>query len=237
MSSSHSSTSSSNFAIPAPPTPSVAVAGSQLRFPVRRIYCVGRNYLAHVREMGNDEKLPPLFFAKAPDMVVDSGTTIPYPSLTSNLQHEVELVVAMKSGGTNIPVEKALDDVWGYGVGFDMTRRDVQQAAAKAGRPWEVGKSFDQSGPCGALHPVSDVGHLNKGRIQVSVNGQVKQDSDLSQMIWDVPHIIHHLSLQYAIAPGDLIYTGTPEGVSAVVAGDELVGTIDGLSELRIRYQ
>ena len=232
-----SSSNSSNFAIPAPPTPSVAIAGSSLRFPVRRIYCVGRNYLAHVREMGNDEKLPPLFFAKAPDMVVDSGTTIPYPSLTSNLQHEVELVVAMKSGGTNIPVEKALDDVWGYGVGFDMTRRDVQQAAAKAGRPWEVGKSFDQSGPCGALHPVSEVGHLSKGRIQVSVNGQVKQDSDLSQMIWDVPHIIHHLSLQCAIAPGDLIYTGTPEGVSAVVAGDELVGTIDGLSELRIRYQ
>lgn len=193
--------------------------------------------MAHVREMGNDEKLPPLFFAKAPDMVVDSGTTIPYPSLTSNLQHEVELVVAMKSGGTNIPVEKALDDVWGYGVGFDMTRRDLQQTAAKAGRPWEVGKSFDQSGPCGALHPVSEVGHLAKGRIQVSVNGQVKQDSDLSQMIWDVPHIIHHLSLQCAIAPGDLIYTGTPEGVSAVVAGDELVGTIDGLSELRIRYQ
>jgi len=228
---------SSHFVIPAPPTPSVAVAASSQRFPVRRIYCVGRNYLAHVREMGNDEKLPPLYFAKAPDMVVESGATIPYPSLTSNLQHEVELVVAMKSGGENIPVEKALDDVYGYAVGFDMTRRDVQQVAAKAGRPWEVGKSFDNSGPCGAIHPVSEVGHLNKGRIQVSVNGQIKQDSDLSLMIWDVPHIIHHLSQQCAIAAGDLIYTGTPEGVSAVVRGDELVGKIDGLSELRIKYQ
>jgi len=197
---------------------------------------VGRNYLAHVREMGNDEKLPPLYFAKAPDMVVDSGSTIPYPPITSNLQHEVELVVAMKSGGADIPVEKALDHVWGYAVGFDMTRRDVQQVAAKAGRPWEVGKSFDNSGPCGAVHPASEVGHLSKGRIHVSVNGQVKQDSDLSQMIWDVPHIIHHLSLQVTVAAGDLIFTGTPEGVSAVVRGDELVGAIDGLSELRIKY-
>lgn len=186
--------------------------------------------------MGNDEKLPPLYFAKAPDMVVDSGSTIPYPPVTSNLQHEVELVVAMKSGGANIPVEKALDHVWGYAVGFDMTRRDVQQAAAKAGRPWEVGKSFDNSGPCGALHPVSQVGHLSKGRIQVMVNGQIKQDSDLSLMIWDVPHIIHHLSQQVTVAAGDLIFTGTPEGVSAVVRGDELVGTIEGLSELRIKY-
>ena len=197
---------------------------------------MGRNYLAHVREMGNDEKLPPLYFAKAPDMVVDSGSTIPYPPITSNLQHEVELVVAMKSGGADIPVEKALDHVWGYAVGFDMTRRDVQQVAAKAGRPWEVGKSFDNSGPCGAVHPASEVGHLSKGRIHVSVNGQVKQDSDLSQMIWDVPHIIHHLSLQVTVAAGDLIFTGTPEGVSAVVRGDELVGAIDGLSELRIKY-
>ena len=136
---------------------------------------MGRNYLAHIREMGNDEKLPPMYFAKAPDMVVDSGSTIPYPPLTNNLQHEVELVVALKSGGADIPVEKALDHVWGYAVGFDMTRRDLQQTMAKAGRPWEVGKSFDNSGPCGALHPVSEVGHLAKGRIQVSVNGQVKQ--------------------------------------------------------------
>jgi fumarylpyruvate hydrolase len=230
------SPSTNNFVIPAPAAPTVAVAASSQRFPVRRIYCVGRNYLAHIREMGNDEKLPPMYFAKAPDMVVDSDSTIPYPPLTNNLQHEVELVVALKSGGADIPVEKALDHVWGYAVGFDMTRRDLQQTMAKAGRPWEVGKSFDNSGPCGALHPVSEVGHLAKGRIQVSVNGQVKQGSDLSQMIWDVPHIIHHLSLQVTVAAGDLIFTGTPEGVSAVVRGDELVGAIDGLSELRIKY-
>lgn len=235
--SSNSTLSPANLAIPAPPLPTVTVAGSSLRFPVRRIHCVGRNYLAHVREMGNDEKLPPLYFAKAPDMIVESGATIPYPLLTNNLQHEVELVVAMKSGGENIPVERALDHVYGYAVGFDMTRRDVQQAAAKAGRPWEVGKSFDNSAPCGAIHPASEVGHLDKGRIQITVNGQIKQDSDLNLMIWSVPYIIHHLSQQVAIAAGDLIYTGTPEGVSTVVRGDELVGKIDGLSDLRIKYQ
>jgi fumarylpyruvate hydrolase len=226
-----------NLAIPAPPLPTVEVAGTGLRFPVRRIYLVGRNYVAHVREMGNDDKLPPLYFAKAADMLVASGSTIPYPSLTKNLQHEVELVVAMKSGGENIPVERALSHVYGYAVGFDMTRRDVQQAAAKAGRPWEVGKSFDNSAPCGAIHPVSEVGHPSKGRIQITVNGEIRQDSDLNLMIWPVPYIIHHLSQQVAIAAGDLIYTGTPEGVSTVVSGDELVGKIDGLSELRIRIQ
>lgn len=226
-----------NLAVPAPPLPTVTVAGSNQRFPVRRIYCVGRNYLAHVREMGNDEKLPPLYFAKAPDMIVESGATIPYPLLTNNLQHEVELVVAMKSGGENIPVERALDHVYGYAVGFDMTRRDVQQAAAKAGRPWEVGKSFDNSAPCGAIHPASEVGHPSEDRIQITVNGEVRQNSDLNLMIWSVPYIIHHLSQQVAIAAGDLIYTGTPEGVSTVVRGDELVGTIEGLGELRIKIQ
>jgi fumarylpyruvate hydrolase len=231
------STHAASLAIPAPPQPTVTIAGSSLRFPVRRIYCVGRNYLAHVREMGNDEKLPPLYFAKAPDMIVESGATIPYPLLTNNLQHEVELVVAMKSGGENIPVEQALSHVYGYAVGFDMTRRDVQQAAAKAGRPWEVGKSFDNSAPCGAIHAATEIGHPSEGRIQIAVNGQIRQDSDLNLMIWAVPNIIHHLSQQVAIAGGDLIYTGTPEGVSTVVRGDELVGKIDGLSELRIKIQ
>ena len=231
------SSSLTSLAIPAPPQPTVTIAGSNLRFPVRRIYCVGRNYLAHVREMGNDEKLPPLYFAKAPDMIVESGATIPYPLLTNNLQHEVELVVAMKSGGEHIPVEQALTHVYGYAVGFDMTRRDVQQAAAKAGRPWEVGKSFDNSAPCGAIHPATEVGHPSEGRIQITVNGEIRQDSDLNLMIWPVPYIIHHLSQQVAIAAGDLIYTGTPEGVSTIVRGDELVGKIDGLSELRIKIQ
>jgi fumarylpyruvate hydrolase len=223
------------YAVAAPPIPSLPVAGSDLRFPVRRIYCVGRNYLAHVREMGNDEKLPPLFFSKAGDMIVESGSTIPYPIFTQNYQHEIELVVAMKSGGANIPADKALDHVYGYAVGLDMTRRDVQQAAVKAGRPWEVGKSFDQSAPCGAIHPVSEVGHISSGRIQVSVNGNVRQDSDIRLLIWEVAQIIHHLSLQVALAPGDLIYTGTPDGVGAVVAGDEMVGTIDKLGEIRIK--
>ena len=225
------------LAIPAPPLPTVEVAGSDLRFPVRRIYCVGRNYVAHIREMGNDEKLPPLYFEKAADMLVPTGSTIPYPSLTKNLQHEVELVVAMKSGGENIPVEQALDHVYGYAVGFDMTRRDLQQAAAKAGRPWDVGKSFDNSAPCGPIRPASETGHPSEGRIQLTVNGAIRQDSNLNLMIWPVPYIIHHLSQQVSIAAGDLIYTGTPEGVAAVVAGDELVGKIDGLSELRIRIR
>jgi fumarylpyruvate hydrolase len=223
------------LAVPAPPLPTLPVAGSDLRFPVRRIYCVGRNYLAHVHEMGNDEKAPPLFFSKAPDMIVEDGSTIPYPPLTHNYHHEVELVIAMGGGGANIPVESALGNVYGYAVGFDMTRRDLQQAAAKAGRPWEVGKSFDQSAPCGAIHPAAQVGSMEQGEIQITVNGQVRQQSNLNLMIWDVAHIIHHLSLQVTLAPGDLIYTGTPEGVSAVVAGDVLVGRIDKLGELTIR--
>jgi fumarylpyruvate hydrolase len=231
----HTSGEGAKYAIPAPPIPSLPVAGTGLRYPVRRIYCVGRNYVAHIKEMGNDEKLPPLFFAKAPDMIVESGSTIPYPIFTQNYQHEIELVVAMKSGGSKIPAESALDHVYGYAVGMDMTRRDVQQAAAKAGRPWEVGKSFDQSAPCGAIYPVSAVGHISTGRIRLSVNGAVKQDSDIGLLIWDVPHIIHHLSLQVALAAGDLIYTGTPDGVGAVVAGDEMVGTIEKLGEIRIR--
>ncbi|MEQ1949238.1 MAG: fumarylacetoacetate hydrolase family protein [Bryobacteraceae bacterium] len=223
------------YAVPAPPIPSLAVVGSDLRYPVRRIHCVGRNYLAHVRELGNDEKMPPLFFAKAPDMIVETGSTIPYPIFTQNYHYEIELVVAMKSGGTNIPVEQALDHVYGYAIGLDMTRRDVQQAAAKAGRPWEVGKSFDQSAPCGPVYPASAVGHITSGHIDLKVNGNVKQESDINNMMWDVAHIIHHLSLQVAICPGDLIFTGTPEGVGPVVAGDEMVGSIDKLGELRIK--
>ena len=224
-----------NLAVPAPPQPTIAVAGSHLRYPVRRIYCVGRNYAAHVREMGNDEKAPPLFFAKAPDMVVDSGTTVAYPPLTQNYHHEVELVVAIGKGGANIAPENALDHVYGYAIGFDMTRRDLQQAAAKQGRPWEIGKSFDQSAPCGPVYLVSQVGHIAKGKIKITVNGDTRQESDIDQMIWDVPHIISHLSKQVTLAPGDLILTGTPEGVGAVVKGDTLMGSIDKLGELTIK--
>ena len=224
-----------NYVVPAAPQPSLPVAGTAGRFPVRRIYCVGRNYLAHVREMGHDEKSPPFFFAKASDMIVEDGATVTYPPLTSNYHHEVELVVAIGKRGANIPVEAALDHVYGYAVGFDMTRRDLQQAAAKKGHPWEIGKSFDQSGTCGAIHPVALVGHLSEGELQITVNGQVRQQSNLNSMIWDVPHIINHLSQQVTLEPGDLIYTGTPEGVGAVVSGDVMVGRIDKLGELTIK--
>lgn len=223
------------FVIEPSARPTLPVTGTDLRFPVRRIYCVGRNYLAHVREFGHDEKAPPFFFAKQPDMIVESGSTVPYPPLTQNYQHEVELVAAIGKGGANIPVEQALDHVYGYAIGFDMTRRDLQQGMAKAGRSWEIGKSFDHSAPCGPVHPASSLGHPNRGKIQITVNGEIRQNSDLNMMMWNVAEIVHHLSLQVMLAPGDLIYTGTPEGVGAVVAGDEMVGTIEGLGELRIR--
>lgn len=224
-----------DYVIAAAPRPSLPVVGTQARFPVHRIYCVGRNYLAHVRELGYDEKTPPFFFSKASDMIVEDGVAIPYPPLTNNFHHEVELVVAIGKGGVNIPVESALDCVYGYAVGFDMTRRDAQQAAAKQGHPWEIGKSFDYSAPCGSVHPAAQVGHLREGEIQLSVNGQVRQRSDLSLMIWDAPHILNQLSQQVALEPGDLIYTGTPEGVSPVVSGDTIVGRIARLGSLTIK--
>jgi fumarylpyruvate hydrolase len=224
-----------DFAVPAPPQPSLAVTGTHSRFPVHRIYCVGRNYLAHVREFGNDEKAPPLFFAKANDMIVENDSTIPYPPLTANYHHEVELVVAIGKGGADIAPETALDYIYGYAIGFDMTRRDLQQAAAKSGRPWEIGKSFDHSAPCSAIHPAAQVGHFAEGEIRITVNGVMRQQSDLNQMIWDVPHIVSHLSQQVTLAPGDLIYTGTPEGVGPVVSGDTMVGRIAKLGELTIR--
>jgi fumarylpyruvate hydrolase len=226
-----------DYVVTVPPQPSLAVVGTQARFPVRRIYCVGRNYLAHVREFGNDEKNPPFFFAKASDMIVEDGSAVPYPPLTSNYHHEVELVAAIGKGGANIPVESALGHVFGYAVGFDMTRRDVQQAAGKKGHPWEIGKSFDQSAPCGPIYPVAQVGHLQGGEIEVAVNGQVRQHSDLDQMIWDVPNIISQLSQQVTLQPGDLIFTGTPEGVGPVVTGDVMVGRIAKLGELTIRVK
>ena len=224
-----------DYVVPASPQPSLAVVGASGRFPVHRIYCVGRNYLAHVREFGNDEKSPPFFFAKANDMVVEDGTMVPYPPLTANYHHEVELVAAIGKGGANIAVESALSHVFGYAIGFDMTRRDVQQAAAKKGQPWEIGKSFDQSAPCGPIYPVAQVGHLPEGEIEIAVNGQVRQHSDLNLMIWDVPHIISQLSQQVTLQPGDLIFTGTPEGVGPVVSGDIMVGRIAKLGELTIK--
>jgi fumarylpyruvate hydrolase len=222
------------LAVPAPQPVALPVQGSGQRFPVRRIYCVGRNYLAHVRELGNDEREPPFFFAKHTDMIVQNGGTVRYPALTSDFHHEIELVVAMKSGGMDIPVEQALDHVYGYAVGLDMTRRDRQREMQEKRRPWEVSKSFEQSAPCTAIVPAASVGHLKAGRIGLTVNGAVRQESDLGAMIWDVAEIIHHLSTQAALAAGDLIYTGTPDGVGPVLRGDRLVGRIDKLPELSV---
>lgn len=216
------------------PVVHIPIVGATTRFPVRRIYCVGRNYLEHIRELGNDEREPPFFFAKHRDAIVTSGANVRYPSLTSDYQHELELVVAMQSGGENISSDDALRHVFGYAVGLDMTRRDLQTASRKKEQPWEIGKSFDQSAPCGAIVPAAQVGHLSKGRIWLTVNGTIRQDGDLDLMIWKVPDIIAALSRQVDLNAGDLIYTGTPAGVSAVRAGDTLVGRIEGLQALTV---
>jgi fumarylpyruvate hydrolase len=224
--------SSTSYVIPPPPQAALAIQGSSEKFPVRRIWCVGRNYLEHIKEMGQDEKEPPFFFTKHPDMIVPDGGTSPYPSLTTDMHHEVELVVAIHKGGRNIPESKALDHVWGYGVGIDLTRRDLQIASRNMKRPWEVGKTFDHSAPCGALQPASKIGHPAKGRIALKVNGQIKQDGDLEQQIWNVPGVISKLSEMVALEPGDIIMTGTPAGVGPCVAGDRIECEIEGVGTL-----
>ena len=219
-----------------PSRASLPVAGTSQIFPVRRIYCVGRNYVAHVREMGGDESRdPPIFFQKPSDSIVPDGSSISYPPMTSNYHYELELVVAIKKGGRDIPVEDALDHIYGYGVGLDMTRRDVQMDLGKSGLPWEAGKAFDESCPCGPLHPVEQVGHISEGSIRLTVDSEVKQDSDLRLMIWKVPEIIANLSKYFMLQPGDIILTGTPAGVGAVIPGNELVGSIDKLGTLTVR--
>ena len=224
-------TSETGFVITPPKRPSIGVVGTSERFPVRRIYCVGRNYVAHVEEMGGDvERDPPIFFQKPSDAVVASGSTIAYPTVTENFHFEVELVLAVGKGGLNIPEAQALDHVWGYAVGLDMTRRDIQGN----GKPWEIGKSFDQSFPVGDLTPVSASGHKTAGNIKLTVNGETKQDSDLSLLIWKLPEIIANLSEYFELQPGDIILTGTPHGVGPVKSGDKLVGTIDGLAPLEV---
>jgi len=225
---------SNAYVIAPAPQAALAVAGDTKTFPVRRIWCVGRNYLEHVREMGNDERQPPFFFAKHADMVAPDGATIPYPPLTKDMHHEVELVVALKSGGLNIAVDNALGHVWGYAVGIDLTRRDLQIASRKKEQPWEIGKSFDASAPCGALRPASEVGHPAKGRIWLSVNGTEKQRGDLSEMIWNVPEIISKLSQQVELAAGDIIMTGTPAGVAALSPGDKIECGVDGIGTLKV---
>jgi fumarylpyruvate hydrolase len=219
--------------LPAPATPTVAVAGSDARFPVRRVFCVGRNYAAHAREMGKDpDREPPFFFSKPADAVVDSGETVAYPPQTENFHYEAELVVAIGKGGRDIAEADALDHVWGYAVGNDLTRRDLQLAARDLGRPWDFGKAFDRSAVIGAVHPAAEAGHPAKGSIRLAVNGVVKQDADLSELIWSVPEIISYLSHSIALAPGDLIMTGTPAGVGPLLPGDVCTVSIAGLGEI-----
>ena len=226
--------STDRYVIAPAPQPAIAVAGTSQQFPVRRIWCVGRNYLEHIREMGQDEREPPFFFAKPADAVVPDGATVPYPPLTTDLHHEVELVVALESGGRNIDVKRANDCIYGYGVGIDLTRRDLQIASRNLKRPWEVGKAFDASAPCGALKPASAIGHPAKGRIMLKCNGEIRQDGDLDQLIWNVPEVIAKLSEMVELAAGDIIMTGTPSGVAATVAGDKLECEIAGVGTLTI---
>jgi fumarylpyruvate hydrolase len=223
-----------SFVIPPPPQAAIAVAGEGGFFPVRRIWCVGRNYLDHIREMGNDERAPPFFFAKQADMIEADGAVIPYPPLTQDLHHEVELVVAMRSGTLRIPADKALDHVYGYAVGIDLTRRDLQNAARKKEQPWEIAKSFDHAAPCSPLQPAAKIGHPSKGRIWLTVNGKEAQSGDLAQMIWNVPEIIAQLSQQAALQAGDIIMTGTPAGVSRLQPGDKIECGCDGIGTLRV---
>jgi len=221
------------YVIPAPTVTVLPVVGSDDEFPIHRIYCVGRNYADHAREMGHDpDREEPFFFMKSPDNIVAGGRDFPYPAKSEDVHHEMELVVALKSGGDNIPEDKALDCVFGYAAGLDMTRRDLQGQMKKAGRPWEIGKSFEHSAPCSALNPVSAIGHPDQGRVWLEVNGEVRQDGDINQLIWNVAESISFLSGLFTLIPGDLIFTGTPAGVGPVVKGDKLHGTIAGVGEI-----
>lgn len=224
-----------SYVFPPLTIPTLPVAGSAALFPVHRIYCVGRNFADHAVEMGHDpNKEPPFFFQKNPDTLVPSGATIAYPKMTRDLHHEIELVVALKSGGEDIPVERALDHVFGYGVGLDLTRRDLQGEAKKLGRPWEVGKAFEEGAPCSALVPAEKIGHPASGRIHLSINGMLKQQGDLNQMIWKVPEMIATLSTLFRLAPGDLIFAGTPAGVGPIAKGDRLEGGVEGVGEITL---
>jgi fumarylpyruvate hydrolase len=228
-------TNHSEFAVPVAPLYTLAIHDRSQRFPVNRVFCVGRNYAAHAREMGKDpDRDPPFFFMKPSSAIVDAAApvSVPYPAMTSNYQYEVELVVAIDKGGFEIPASEALQHVFGYAVGLDMTRRDLQLAAREAGRPWEFGKSFSASAPIGALSAVADNGHISAATIELTVNEVVQQSSDIAKLIWSTAECIAHLSRYETLRPGDLIMTGTPEGVGPVVAGDVMRGRIDGLAEV-----
>lgn len=227
--------SRSAYVIDPPAMASLPVRGSDQRFPVRRIYCVGRNYAAHAKEMGKDpEREPPFFFQKPADALVENGVVVPYPPQTKNLHHEIEWVVAIGRGGRNIPAADANAHVFGYSVGIDLTRRDLQNAAKDLGRPWEWGKSFDHSAPCSAIVTAADIGHPQRGRIWLSVNGAMRQQGDIADLIWSVPEVIAEISASMSLEPGDLIYTGTPAGVGAVTVGDVLEGGVEGVADIKI---
>lgn len=224
------------YVLEPPVTASVAVADSAGRFPLRRIFCVGRNYAAHAREMGKDpDREPPFFFTKPADAVVDDNAVVAYPPLTKNFHYEAELVVAMGTGGANIDEQDALDHVFGYAIGNELTRRDLQLAARDLGRPWDWGKAFDHSAVCGPVHPQGAVGHLHQGLIRLTVNGETRQQADLQDMIWSIPEQIAILSRSMTIKPGDLIYSGTPAGVGPLLPGDVCVVEIAGLGQLTTR--
>ena len=223
----------SDFVFAPPAWPSVAVDGSSQRFPVHRIYCIGLNYADHVREMGGDPgRAPPIFFSKPADALMANGAAIPYPPRTANFHYEIELVVALARGGRDLSPARALEHVFGYAAGNDLTRRDLQKAAKERGEPWDTSKGFDCSAPVAAIRPAGR-GHIARGRIWMSVNGEMRQASDVERMVWDVPHVIAALSTLYELKPGDLIFTGTPSGIGPLKPGDRLEGGIEGLEVLR----
>lgn len=224
----------SAFTIDLPNTVALPVVGTEAKFPVRRVYCIGRNYAAHAVEMGHDpDREPPFFFQKNPDNLDASGV-FPYPPKTSDVHHEIEMAVMLKSGGDNIAIADALSHVYGYALSLDMTRRDLQGEQKKMGRPWEIGKAFERSAPVGLIHPVAEVGHLDQGRVELKVNGEVKQEGDLNQMIWKVPEMISYLSDYFTLAAGDVILSGTPAGVGPVSKGDEMDVSIAGLGSMTV---
>jgi fumarylpyruvate hydrolase len=218
------------------PLPSLPIVGSEQRFPVHRIYCVGRNYAEHAIEMGHDpNREPPFFFQKNPDNLLQPAQDFPYPPKSNDVHFEIEMVVALGKGGVNVPVASAMELVWGYGVALDMTRRDLQGEAKKLGRPWEVGKAFEASAPCSALRPASEIGHPDGGAVWLDLNGERRQTGDLAQMIWKVPEMISYLSELFTLQPGDLILSGTPAGVGAVKRGDRLTGGVDKVGQIDLR--
>jgi fumarylpyruvate hydrolase len=224
-----------SYVVSPPAVTSLPVRGTKARFPIRRVYCVGRNYAAHAIEMGHDpNKEPPFFFQKNPDNVIEAGEVFPYPPLTNDLHFEIELVVALGKGGANIPTEKALDHVFGYAVGLDMTRRDLQTEAKNLQRPWEVGKAFERSAPIGEIVRASEIGHPNQGAIWLDVDGKRRQSGDLNQLIWKVPEVIAHLSALFELAPGDIIMSGTPAGVGPVKKGEVMLGHVDGVGDIKV---